>query len=131
LKDVVEGNMQRLVSVAVIKMCGEAILITILVGIVIAIIGNLNGWETSVKYSNAFFIAGCLVIIAGASSRMGAGQDWGSFQMLSGENFRDMSPGERANFIVEASSSFRLVILGLLSGVLLILISQLVWYWFA
>jgi hypothetical protein len=131
LKDVVEGNMKRLVSMTVIKMCGEAILITILVGIVIAIIGNLNGWETSVKYSNAFFIAGCLVIIAGASSRMGAGQDWGSFQMLSGENFRDMSPGERANFIVEASSSFRLVILGLLSGVLLILISQLVWYWFA
>ena len=123
--------MKRLVIVTAIKMCGEAILITILVGIVIAIIGNLNGWETSVKYSNAFFIAGCLVIIAGASSRMGAGQEWGSFQLLSGESFRDMSPGERANFIVEASSSFRLVILGLLSGVLLILISQLVWYWFA
>jgi len=123
--------MQRLVSMTVIKMCGEAILITILVGIVIAIIGNLNGWETSVKYSNAFFIAGCLIIIGGAFSRLGAGQEHNYFRGTYMESFRDMSPGERANFIVEASSSFRLVILGLLSGVLLILISQLVWYWFA
>jgi len=38
-----------------------------------------------------------------------------------------MSPTERANFIVEASSSLRLVILGLLSGISLMLISSLVW----
>ncbi len=34
-----------------------------------------------------------------------------------------MSSSERANFIVEASSSISLVMLGLLSGILLILIS--------
>ncbi len=38
-----------------------------------------------------------------------------------------MSPTERANFIVEASSSLRLVIVGLLSGVSLMIISSLVW----
>ena len=119
--------MKRLVIVTAIKICGEAILLTIVVGIVIAIIGNLNEWDTSVKYSNAFFIAGSLVIIAGASSRLGSGQDLNFFQRTYMESFRDMSPGERANFIVNASSSVRLIILGLVSGILLILISLLVY----
>ena len=118
--------MKRLVIMAIIKMCGEAVLITIFAGIVIGIIGNLNKWDTSLKYSNAFFIAGCLVIIAGTLSRLGAGQEWNNFQLLYAESFRDMSPSEQSNFIVNASSSVRLVILGLLSGILLILISVLV-----
>ena len=79
------------------------------------------------KYSNAFFIAGALVIIGGLSSRMAASRDWNSFQRLNAESFRDMSPTERANYIVEASSSLRLAIIGLLSGISLMLISSLVW----
>lgn len=119
--------MKRLVIMTVLKMCGEAVLLTIFVGIVIGIIGNLNKWDTPHEYSNAFSIAGFLVIIAGASSRLGAGQEWSNSQRLFAESFRDMSPGERANFILDASSSARLVILGLLSGILLILISVLIW----
>jgi hypothetical protein len=37
-----------------------------------------------------------------------------------------MSPGEQADFIVEASSSVRLIIVGVLSGIWLILIAALV-----
>jgi hypothetical protein len=118
--------MKRLVIVAVVKLCGEALLLTILIGIVIGIMGNLNKWDTSLAYNKAFFIAGCLVIIAGASSRLGAGEEWSNFQRLYAESFRTMSPSERANFIVDASSSVRLAIIGLVSGVLLILISELV-----
>ena len=118
--------MKRSVIMAMIKMGGEAVLLTIFAGIVIGIIGNLNTWNTSLKYSNAFFIAGCLVIMAGMSSRLGASQEWNYFQRLDAESFRGMSPSERANFIVNASSSVHLVILGLVSGILLILISTLV-----
>lgn len=118
--------MKRLVIMAVIKMCGEAFFIAILVGILIGIIGNWQKWDTSLQYSNAFFIAGSLVIIAGGSSRLAAGQEWFSFQRTYAESFRDMSPGERANYIVNASSSVRLVFIGLLSGSLLILASILV-----
>ena len=106
-----------------LKLGGEAVLLTILAGIVIGIIGYLNQWDTSLQYSNAFFIAGCLLIIAGASSRLGAGQERNYFQELYAESFRDMSASEQANFIVNASSSVRLVILGLLSGILLFIIS--------
>jgi hypothetical protein len=118
--------MKRLVMMTVIKMCGEAVLLTILVGAIIVIIGNLKKWDTSLEYSNAFFIAGCLVIIAGAASRLGAAQGSSSFQQLNVASLRNMSAGERAEFIINAGSSVRLVILGLLGGILLILISVLV-----
>jgi hypothetical protein len=118
--------MKRFVMMAIIKMGGKAILFTMIAGIVIGAIGYTKKWDTSLQYSNAFFIAGCLMIVAGAASRMGAGQEWGNFQLLYAESFRDMSSGERANFIIDASSSVSLVILGLLSGILLILISVLI-----
>jgi hypothetical protein len=126
LKEVDKAHMRRLVILAIIKMCGEAILLTVIAGMVIGAIGYINNWDTSLAYSNAFFIAGCLVILAGASSRLGAGQQWGNFRSLYAESFRDMSSDERAKFIIDASSSVRLVILGLLSGLLLILISVFV-----
>lgn len=118
--------MKRLVIMAAIKICGEAILLATSVGIVIGIIGYLNQWDTSLEYSNAFFIGGCLLIIGGTASRLAAGEGRDSFQRLYAESFRDMSASERANFIVNASNPVRLVILGLLSGILLILISVLV-----
>lgn len=110
----------------IIKMCGKAILITMIVGSVIGAIGYIKKWDTSIAYSNAFFIAGCLVIVAGASSRLGAGREWNSFQSIYAESFRDMSSSERANAIINASSSVRLVILGFLSGILLIIISAFI-----
>jgi hypothetical protein len=118
-------RMNRLVIKAIIKICAKAILLTAIIGVVIGMIGYINEWNSSIVYSNAFFLTGLLVIIAGASSRLGAGKDWNSFQMLSAESFREMSPGERANFIIDASSSLSLFILGLLTGILLILISVL------
>ncbi len=118
--------MNRLLIQTILRMCGEAALIAIAAGIIVGIIGYLNQWDTALQYSNAFFIAGSLVIIAGLSTKMAAGQEWGLFQRAHTESFRNMSPSERASFIVDASSSVHLVILGLLSGILLILISMLV-----
>ncbi len=119
--------MNRTVMIAISKLFGEALLFTIVAILIVGVMGSLNKWETSTKYSNAFFIAGALVIIGGLSSRMAAGQDWDEFQRIDAPGFRGMSPTERANFIVEASSSLRLVIVALMSGILLIIISLLVW----
>ena len=118
--------MKRLVILTMLKMCGKAVLLTIVVGIIIGVIGYTNKWDTTIAYSNAFFIAGVLMIIAGASSKLGAGQDWHSFQLLYADSFHDMSSSERANLIIDASNSVRLVILGALSGILLIITSVLV-----
>jgi hypothetical protein len=118
--------MKRSIMIAIIKLVGEAILFTIIAGIIIAIIGKVNEWETAIQYSNAFFIAGGLVIIAGVMSRLRAGEEWYYFQRYSTESLPDMSPAERANFIVNTNNSLRQTILGLLTGFLLILISVLV-----
>lgn len=118
--------MKRLLINTVLKMFGKAILISLLVGIVIAVIGSKGNWDTSIKYSNAFFIAGCIVIIGGASSRMGASQESNTFQLLSAESFRNMSSRERVDFIIDVSSSVSLVILCFLSGAILIIISVVV-----
>ena len=126
MQGVEKAQMKRLVIIAIIKMCGKAILLTIIFGVVIGIIGNINKWNTSLAYSNAFFIAGCLAIGAGGLSRLNAGQERNSFQLLYAESFRNMSSSERANFIVNASSSTNMVILGLLTGIMLILISVFV-----
>jgi hypothetical protein len=125
LKEVDKAQMKRLVILTIIKMIGEAVLFAMVVGIVIAIIGNINKWDNSIAYSNAFFIAGCLLIITGGMSRLLAGQEWTRYQLFSAESFRNMKSGEQANFIINASSSYRLVILGLLSGILLIIISAI------
>ncbi|MGW8227214.1 MAG: hypothetical protein ACWGOY_15845 [Anaerolineales bacterium] len=118
-----KAHMKRIVIMAIIKMLGEAIFFSMIAGIVIGIIGYVKKWDTTIAYSDAFFIAGCFLIVAGASSRIGAGGDWNKFQLLHSESFRDMNRGEQANFIVNASSSYHLLILGLLSGIILILIS--------
>ena len=118
--------MNRLVATAVIKLCGEAIFITVLAGIIIGIIGYVNKWNTSRQYSDALFIAACLIFSTGALSRRLAGEEWGYFRGIYAESFRQMSPSERANFIVNASNSIRLTVLGLLSGILLTLLSLLV-----
>lgn len=110
---------------AAFKLFAEAVLVAVVAGIIVAILGQVNHWVTSIQYSNAFFFAGCLVIVAGTSSRLVAGQEWGSFQGHM-ESFRDMSPGERAEFIVKSNSPARLVLLGLTSGILLIIISAIV-----
>jgi hypothetical protein len=119
--------MKRQVIMVMLKMAGEAVLLTIIAGILIGIIGNWQNWDSSSQYSNAFFIAGSLLIIGGGFSRRAAGQEWSTYQRISAESFRDMSPGERAEFIVNASSSLRLVIIGFSSRILLFIISLIVW----
>lgn len=115
---------------AILKICAQALVIAALIGFVIGVIGYLNQWNSPISYSNAFFVAGCLMIIAGASSRFAAGQEWKTFQLLSTQSLDDMGSSERANFIVNASSPVRTVILGLLSGLILILISAIAAYLF-
>lgn len=109
-------------------MCGKSIALTTIIGVVIGIIGYINKWNSSITYSNAFFVAGCLMIIAGTSSRYAAGQDWNKFQLLKADSFHEMSSSERAIFIINESSPISLVILGVLSGILLILISAIAAY---
>jgi hypothetical protein len=118
--------MKRLVMLAILNLCGKAILLALLAGIAVGVLGYVRQWETALAYSNAFFIAGCLAIIAGTSTRLAAGQDWRIFQLIHAESLREMSNLERTNFFVETSSSAGPVILGFVTGLLLIITSVVV-----
>ena len=120
--------MKGLVFKAIIKMLTKSILLAAIIGVVIGIIGYINKWNSPITYSNAFFLAGALVILAGTASRLGAGQDRGNYLLLNAESFREMNSSERANLIIDASTSMSLIILGLLTGIWLILISAIVLY---
>lgn len=117
--------MKHAVTHAVIKMCGKAILLTAVIGAIIAMLGYVNKWHSSVAYSNAFFVAGCLMAIAGASSRYVSYQLSGRDRTIGAESFRNMSSGERAQFILDVSSPISTAILGVLTGVFLIVISAI------
>ena len=117
--------MERYVIKAIIRICTESVLLTAGIGAGIGIIGYLHKWDSSLAYSDAFFLSGCMVIIAGGLSRLGAGQEWSIFQLFSAESFRGMSNSERATFIINASSPMRLVLLGALTGILLLLIAAI------
>jgi hypothetical protein len=125
LKGVDKAHMKRLVIKMIAKICVKSILLTAVIGVVIGIVGYINKWNSSIAYSNAFFLAGCLLIVAGTSSHFAAGQGNTNYQLLYAESFREMSRSEQADLIVSASSSMSTVILGLLSGISLILISAI------
>ena len=104
----------------------EASGVCLLAAIGVAIMGYLRQWNTAIEYSNALFIAGSLVIIAGASSRVAAGAGWDIHQRFHAESLQGQGPGEQIKSIVSANSPWRLVILGFVSGLVLMAISVLV-----
>lgn len=126
-KGVQKARMKQIFS-AIAKVTVNSFLLATVIGGVIVVIGYINKWDSMIKYSNGFFLAGCLMIIAGASSRYAASQGWLHYQLLSADSFRTMSSGERVDYIVKISSSFRTLILGIVSGLFLILASAVAAY---
>src|ERR1041384_1992601 len=120
--------MERSIIRAILIFCTESVILTALIGVGIGLLGYMRQWNSSVAYSDAFFLAGCMVIVAGGLSRLGAGQEWSIFQLFSAERFRDMNSGEGANLIINANSPVRLILVGALTGALLILISAIAAY---
>jgi len=110
---------------AILKWCVEVIILTTIIGVILVIIGNSSGWNTSIAYSNAFFVAGVFVIAGGLASRLGASHDINQFRLLSStKGFRDKS--KQQDFVANTRGSTNLVFLSLLSGILLILSSVLI-----
>ncbi len=115
--------MKKIKKHPIILFFAEALLVTLVVGALILILGAVSRWESALRYSNAFFIAGLLIFAAGAISRISAGQGLFNFPSLTAESYKNMDASERFSFIVKANSPIRLVLLGTLAGVFLVLIS--------
>jgi hypothetical protein len=122
--------MKRFVIMTILKLCAKILFLTIVIAGLIGVLGYAKQWDSPITYSNAFFIAGGLMIIAGGMSRLAAGEDWKVYQLISAESFRGMSSGDRANFVVEVSSQLSTMLLGVLTGVSLLILSAVAAYLF-
>lgn len=101
LAGIVRIEMKPSVSRAVVRKGSIALAFAAVVGVVIIVVGRVNGWSTSLPYSNAFFVAGVLIAGGGFADRIYVP--------------RDMKRG-----------SSNLAVICLLSGTFLILASVLI-----
>jgi hypothetical protein len=116
--------MKSLIVKAIINLCVKSILLTLAIGSLISLLGFVNHWATSLAYSNAFFLAGCLVIVAGTATKLSAQHDYS--ETFRFESFRKTFLNEPANATENSSGSLNLVALGLSTGISLALISILI-----
>jgi hypothetical protein len=105
----------------ILRILISAILFSLIASIVVAIIGLMLGWKTSIQFSNGFFWAGALMIFIGLISFQGYSQ-----RPVDGPQVQ-LDPEERAN--LWAADTFRgknvMAFLGI-SGLLLFGLSFLV-----
>ncbi len=105
----------------------KAILVALVLSILIYILGVLFNWKTSLEYSNAFFIAGAIAIIAGAGSVMGGFQLRGDHRILYPQSAGDMDIEKRSDTLIKDSiHSYQTTILGAICGFVLIAISIII-----
>ena len=116
--------MKSLIAKAIIKLGAKSLLFTAAIGSAIGLVGYLNHWQTSLAYSNAFFLAGCFVLIAGTATQFAAQADYA--QTFRFERFREMSFKEQADLVADSTGPFSRVALGVSSGVSLALIAILI-----
>ncbi len=118
--------MKKIIKKPIFKLFLEAVLLTLLIGSTIAVVGFVQKWESSVPYSETFFIVGLLIIVVGVLSRLTAGQGLLIFPWLNAESFRNKSGGDRVRQILQVDNPIRFVILCLLMGIFLVVISLIV-----
>ena len=115
--------MKRIKRHPIMFFLAEALFITLVVGTLILILGTVRSWESAIRYSNAFFIAGLLIFATGVISRISAGQGLFTLPSITAESYKKMDASERFSFIIKANSPIRLVLLGTFTGAMLILVS--------
>ncbi len=76
-----------------------AILLSLISGIVVAIIGSMLGWKTSIQFSDGFFWAGVILIAIGVISYQGYSRRTSEGPAVS------LDPADRAN--LWAADTFR------------------------
>lgn len=118
--------MKRQIILNVLKVVGQAVIITLIAALIILIVGFLKHWQTSIQYSNAFFIAGSVLIIVGGLSKFSAAAGRAPPQNSPTETHPEPSPGEQSTQVVKPSSTSRLLAIGVISGFLCFIVSALI-----
>ncbi|RPJ24673.1 MAG: hypothetical protein EHM33_17080 [Chloroflexi bacterium] len=108
----------------ILRLAGKILGATTLISLVVLLIGTFFQWNEPVKFSNGFFVAGAIVIVAGVFSVTGGFAQRSNFGLLYAESAGQANLAERnqrtAAEITQRYGSFLLL---LVTGLLLIGIS--------
>ena len=110
-----------------LKLAGIVSILTIVISAIVLIIGAIVQWREPVQYSNAFFIAGAILVVLGFLSISGGFTQRGNFNMTYAETAGNANISERTqrmmNDITQRYGAMTL--LGTV-GILLMVISVLI-----
>lgn len=108
----------------ILRLVGIALGLMLLISLVVLIIGVVLKWNTSVQFSNAFFIAGAIAIVIGTLSVTGGFGQRGNFGMTYAESAGQASIPERTQrMMADINQRYGVLILMIGTGILLIAIS--------
>ncbi len=85
----------------VLHLAGRILLSTALIALGVLLIGYLLGWKDPTHFSNAFFIAGAILIVLGVLSVTGGYSQRSDFGLLYSESAGQMSSTERTQRMLD------------------------------
>ena len=108
----------------ILRLVGKILGATAVISLVIVLVGILLRWNDPVKFSNGFFAAGAVVIIAGLFSVTGGFIQRSTFGVLYAESAGQASSPERAQrMVADMTQRYGSFLQLLITGLLLIGIS--------
>ncbi len=108
-------------------LAGVIFVITFLAAVLIALIGWIAGWKTSLQYSNGYFITGAAVILLGMLSVIGNYQIRSNFGVQYSQSSGSMNLSERTRlWVADLRQGYNALIVCAISGGLLIGLAVLV-----
>jgi hypothetical protein len=111
----------------VLRLAGITLGLALLVSLAVLVIGRFYQWNTTVQFSNGFFVAGAILIVLGVFSVAGGFGQRASFPLTYAESAGDASLTERAQrMMADINQRYGMMILLMGAGLLLIGISILI-----
>jgi hypothetical protein len=108
----------------ILRPVGIALGLALLISLVILMVGFVLKWNTSVQFSNAFFVAGAIAIVIGTFSVTGGFEQRANFGMTYAESAGQASISERTQrMMADINQRYGVLILMIGTGILLIAIS--------
>lgn len=103
------------------RLAGLILGITLIISVIVLLIGYIYHWNEPVLFSNAFFIAGVIVIIIGGLTVAGGFSQRANFNILYAESAGRADLAERSRrSMAEVTQRYGVMILLFISGLLLV-----------
>ncbi len=114
-------------STYLLRLLGRISVTTGAISLIVLLIGDFYHWNDPVKFSNAFFTAGAILIVLGVFSVAGGFAQRGNFNIAYSESAGQANLAERGQRIAaEINQRYGSMIFLLVNGLLLIAIAVIV-----